>query len=106
MKDRDRSGHLRDHRRRRPWRCSDSRTTAAFEHLHHSIALRRVQAAELVLHIETGLATEIEQVFRIDVQLARQRIDPDFILQAELLYTLSPRFLKSRGFAEGVICSF
>jgi hypothetical protein len=59
--------------------------------LLHSITLFRVETAELVLHVETGLAAKVEQVFALHVQFARQGVDTDFVfLQAQLLYRHSP----------------
>jgi hypothetical protein len=52
----------------------------------HGIALVRIQAAELVLDVDAGLAAQVEQVFALHVQLASQGINADFLsLQAELL---------------------
>jgi hypothetical protein len=45
-----------------------------------------IEGAELVLHIDAGLATHGEQVFALHVQLARQCEDAFFLaLQAQLL---------------------
>jgi hypothetical protein len=49
--------------------------------------LFRIKAAELIFHVEAGLAAQVEQVFALHVQFARQGVDTDFLsLQAELLY--------------------
>ena len=90
---RNRRHHLGDHRACGTGRRSDSRggPPTSLEHLQHDIALVWIQTAELVLDVDTGLAAHVDQVFRLDIQLARQRIDTDFFLQSELLYT-APRF--------------
>jgi hypothetical protein len=102
MQDRYRRHHLGDNGRCRPRRRSDSRgrgcAATPLEHLHDHITLVGIQAAELVLDIDTGLAAGVDEIFRLNVQLARQRIDTDFILQAKLLYTTSPF-----SFAEGQV---
>jgi hypothetical protein len=76
---------------RRLGRRSDgnSATAAPFQELDHGIALMRIQGTELVLHVDTGLAADVEQVFRLEIQLARQGKNTDFVLQAELLYSPS-----------------
>jgi hypothetical protein len=50
------------------------------------IALLWVEAAELVLDVEAGLAAQVEQIFALHVQLARQGINSYFLsLQEPLL---------------------
>jgi hypothetical protein len=48
------------------------------------IALLGIQAAQLVLDIDTGLATHIDQVFALDVQFPRQYVDSDLLFLQEL----------------------
>jgi hypothetical protein len=55
------------------------------DQLNDLIADLGINAAQLVLHVDAGLATQIEQIFALHVQLASQRIDANFLfLQAEL----------------------
>jgi hypothetical protein len=88
-------GHnLRNHgsgrlRRRRNGRTTPARATL-LQHLHHDVALLRVKAAKLVLDVEPSLTAKVDQVLGLNVELARQCIDADFLLQAVLLYTRSP----------------
>ena len=64
---------------------SDSRP-APFYHLLDGITLFGIKAAQLIFHVEAGLAAQVEQVFALHVQFARQGVDTDFLsLQAELL---------------------
>jgi hypothetical protein len=64
--------------------------TGALDHELDGIALFRIQAAQLVLDVDTGLAAQVEQVLALHVQFARQGIDPYFLsLQAELLCGLA-----------------
>jgi hypothetical protein len=47
-------------------RRSDSYTpSAALHKLYHRIALVRIQAAKLVLHVNTSLAAEIYEIFAL-----------------------------------------
>jgi len=59
--------------------------------LVHGIALIRVQATELVFDVDTGLATQVDQVLTFDVKFSRQGINTGFLLQAELLYSDLPQ---------------
>jgi hypothetical protein len=46
-----------------------------------------IQAAQLILYIETRLLAQIEQVFAFDVQLPGQLVNANLLtLQAALLY--------------------
>src|SRR5206468_6053153 len=66
-------------------------------HLFDQVALLGIETAQLVLDVDAGLTAEVEQIFTLDVQLARQRIDADFLsLQAQLLVT-TLRFARLRS---------
>jgi hypothetical protein len=62
---------LRDNRsgwtRRCCNRCGRTAGAAALDHLLDRIALLLIQAAELVLNVETGLVAEIEKILRLNV---------------------------------------
>jgi hypothetical protein len=45
-------------------------TSSLFDQLHNGIALLRVDAAELVLDVQAGLPTGVEQIFALHAQLA------------------------------------
>ena len=71
-------------------RRSDGHSTAArFSQLHDGIPLVRIQTAELVLHLDTGLAAEINKIFALEIEFFRQGINADFLLQMQLLYSQS-----------------
>jgi hypothetical protein len=76
--------------RRRSYSSRGPPCAAAFHHLNNSVALLGIKATELVLDVETRLSAEVKEVFAVDVKLARQGIYTDFLLQSELLYSLSP----------------
>jgi hypothetical protein len=40
------------------------------------------QAAQLVLNVEPCLPANIDEIFGLNVELARKRIDTDFVLQS------------------------
>jgi hypothetical protein len=63
------------------------RAAATTHHQHNGVALFGRQPAQLVLDIDAVRSTQIEQIFALHVEFARQNIDPDFVffLQAELL---------------------
>ena len=66
------------------------RTATPLDHELNGITLFRVEAAQLVFHIDAGLAAQVEQVFALHVQFARQGINTDFLfLQMLLLCCLS-----------------
>jgi hypothetical protein len=92
VQDRHRLANLRNDRTDRLRRRSDSDSpaTALLDQLHDGISLVGIEATQLIPHIETGLAAKIEQILGLQVQLARQGVNPDFLLQAELLYSRSP----------------
>jgi len=94
VQNRDGTHHLRDDAGRGSRRRRDSgrRATGAafFEHQNNGIALLRFQVAELILHVETGLAAKIEKIFTFDIELARQCVYTNFLLQSELPDRLSP----------------
>jgi hypothetical protein len=65
-------------------RCRRRTLTFAHQLLHH-VPLIRVQGTELVFHIQPCLATDIQEIFALDVQLARQCENSNFLsLQAQL----------------------
>jgi hypothetical protein len=45
----------------------------------NGVALLGVQAAKLVFHVDAGLTAQVEEVFTLHAQLARQRIDSYFL---------------------------
>jgi hypothetical protein len=60
-------------------------------HLLDSIALLRVEATQLILDVEACLTTEVEQVFALDPQFARQRIDTNLLFLQAVLLCRQPR---------------
>ena len=92
--------HLRNHRRCCLRRRSDSGSGPAAAFLHqllHEVALVRVQAAKLILHIDADLAAEVEQVFALHIQFPRQGIHTYFLfLRAQLLCRQSRRNVRRR----------
>jgi hypothetical protein len=83
----------RDRRNARPGRPGHRHGCSAALHQHlNGVTLFGVDAAELVLDIDPGLAAHVEQVFALHVEFARQGVDAYFLflLQAELLCRLSP----------------
>jgi hypothetical protein len=64
-------------------------TSTPLDQLHYGIALVWIQAAELILHVDTGLAAEINKIFALQIEFFRQGINADSLLQMELLYSQS-----------------
>jgi hypothetical protein len=61
------------------------RAAALLHQLHDQIAHLRLDGAELIFHINAVLATQIQQVLALHVQLTRQSENANFLfLQAEL----------------------
>jgi hypothetical protein len=88
MQHRNRAHDLGDNSARCLRRRSNCHATPApFDQLHHGITLVGIQTAELVLHLDAVLATEINEIFALQIELFRQRIDADFLLQMQLLYS-------------------
>jgi hypothetical protein len=52
------------------------------------IALFGVEAAELVLHVDIGLLTQVEQVLALHVQFAGQDVNTHFVLRQAALPVL------------------
>src|SRR5437870_7347347 len=52
---------------------------ALSDHYLDGIALFRIQDAQLVLDIESGLAAKIQQIFTFDIQFLGQGIDSNFL---------------------------
>jgi hypothetical protein len=86
-------------------RRSDGHSASTPFQGEHGIALVRSQATELVLHFDTGLAAKIDEIFALHVQFARQGINT-YSIQAELLYSLSPKSPKIRGCQSSAIFPF
>jgi hypothetical protein len=64
-----------------------SNLRATLDHLFEGVALLMLQVAQLILHVETSLLAQLQQDLGIDVKLARQLVDADFLfLQAMLLF--------------------
>src|SRR5205085_2707073 len=59
--------HLRNSRRF--WSSGDGDATSAapLQHLYNHVPLLRVEAAQLVFHVEAGLPAKLKQVFPFDV---------------------------------------
>ncbi len=67
----------RRHRRRRH---GDRRPAPSpLHHLLDRISLLRVETAQLIFHVVSGLAAHVEQILGLHVQFARQFVDTDFI---------------------------
>jgi hypothetical protein len=65
--------------------------------LNDGIALLGIQAAQLVLDVNTVLAAQVEQVFALHVQFTRQSINPNFLfLQAQLPVRTTQAFPSTR----------
>lgn len=82
--------------------CSSPATGSAFfQQDQNGIALIRIQAAQLVFDVDTGLATQVDQILTFDVKLSRQGINTGFLLQAELLYSDLPQPPINRTKSQG-----
>jgi hypothetical protein len=89
MQHRNRGHNLGNDGARLLGRRGHRHTSTPLDQLHHGIALVRIQAAELILHVDTGLAAEINKIFALQIEFFRQGINADSLLQMELLYSQS-----------------
>jgi hypothetical protein len=74
-------------------RRGNCRPTALADDLLEMVPLIRVEVAQLVLDVYAVLTAQVEEVFTLHVQLARQHVDSDFvfgILQAAKLLCRQP----------------